>query len=83
MKVDKYAIMEILRERGCHSFDEHNYKEMPVTLEVGWDAWSQKRTEDDYVVEFAGGTFERITHREYVKKSRNHKINEILRIYNK
>jgi len=79
MKVDKYAIMEILRERGCHSFDEYNYKEMSVSLEVGWDQWAQKRTEDDYVVEFAGGTIERITHKEYLKKSRNSRINRILK----
>jgi len=43
MKIDKYSIMEILQERGCRSFDEHNYKEIPVSLEVGWDMWAQKK----------------------------------------
>jgi len=83
MKIDKWSIMKLLQERGCISFGEHNYKEMSVTLEVGgFDSFSIQSKEDDLVVEvcdeneFEG--FERISFLEYLKKSRELKIDHIL-----
>ena len=75
--------MKILQERGIISFDEENYPDMTASFEVGWeyDSHGVGYKTQDIVIEFDGaknGNFERISEKEYFKKSRTIKLNHIL-----
>ena len=93
MKVDKYSIMEILRERGCHSFDEDNYHLMEVSLIIQpviyeddiFDKTERKlikmleiKIYANTYSKFSAHVKEHILYSEYVKKSRDSRIDRIL-----
>ena len=74
-KIDKYSIMEILKERGCSSFDEDNYHLMDVSLVFTMFNETMCKS---LSVDFQGGFVEGIAWKEYVKKSRESRINRLL-----
>lgn len=77
MKIDKYSIMEILQERSIVTYDKDNYQDIKAEFRIEGQPPTPGKI-IKYILVTIDGTYERISWHNYIKKSRDSRINRII-----